>query len=103
MKNSNGLAGKAFTDGKIVVDSPAPGAKHEILISEEKDLQKLGLPEVKNALAIPVMDKQNGTTQAVLQVYNFDDAFYKNNLQDGAMLWDVANMLSAVMFAVDNL
>ena len=103
MKNSNGLAGKAFTEGKIVVDSPKEGSAHEILIAEEKDLTKLSLKEVRNALAIPVMDKQNGQSQAVLQVYNFDEAYYKDNLADGAVLWDLANMLSSVMFAVDNL
>ena len=103
MKNSNGLAGKAFTEGKIVVDCPKEGSNHEILIAEEKDLSKLNLTAVKNALAIPVMDKQNGTSQAVLQVYNFDEANYKENLSDGGTLWDLANMLSAIMFSVDNL
>ena len=49
------------------------------------------------------MDKQNGTSQAVLQVYNFDEANYKENLSDGGTLWDLANMLSAIMFSVDNL
>ena len=49
------------------------------------------------------MDKQNGTSLAVLQVYNFDEVFYKEKLADGGMLWDLANMLSSVMFAVDNL
>jgi hypothetical protein len=57
MKNNLGLAGKAFSDGKIVVDSPKAGSKHEILITEELDLKKLSLSQVKNALAIPVMDK----------------------------------------------
>jgi len=66
MKNNLGLAGKSFTDGKIVVDSPKANAKHEILITEELDLKKLSLNKVKNALAIPVMDKQNGTSIAVL-------------------------------------
>lgn len=66
MKNNLGLAGKAFSDGKIVVDSPKPNTKHEILISEELDLKKLSLDKVKNALAIPVMDKQNGNSLAVL-------------------------------------
>lgn len=66
MKNNLGLAGKAFSDGKIVVDSPKANAKHEILITEELDLKKLSLSKVNNALAIPVMDKQNGNSLAVL-------------------------------------
>ena len=32
MKNNLGLAGKAFTDGKIVVDQPKVPNKHEFLI-----------------------------------------------------------------------
>ena len=36
-------------------------------------------------------------------MYNFDEANYKENLADGGLLWDLANMLSSVMFAVDNL
>ena len=57
MKNNLGLAGKAFIDGKIVVDSPKPNAKPDILITEEMDLKKLSISSIKNALAIPVMDK----------------------------------------------
>ena len=103
MKNNLGLAGKAFSDGKIVVDSPKAGSKHEVLITEELDLKKLSLSQVKNALAIPVMDKQNGNSLAVLQVYNFDENNYQTNLADGGILWDLAQMLSSVMFAVENL
>ncbi len=103
MKNSLGLAGKAFTEGKIVVDSPQETVYHEILIAEEKDLSKLNLQSVRNALAIPVMDKQHGESLSVLQVYNFNNANYKDNLADGAVLWDLENMLSSVMFSVNNL
>jgi hypothetical protein len=57
MKNSLGLAGKAFTEGKIIVDAPSDQTKHELLIAEEKDLIKLNISKISNALAIPVMDK----------------------------------------------
>ena len=60
MKNSLGLAGKAFTEAKIVVDSPKDQTTHELLIAEEKDLNKLNLNSVINALAIPVLEKQSG-------------------------------------------
>ena len=56
-----------------------------------------------NALAIPVMDKQNGQTQAVLQVYNFEESNYKEHLADGGVLWDLANMFATIMFSVDKL
>jgi len=36
-------------------------------------------------------------------VYNFDESNYQANLADGGILWDLAQMLSSVMFAVDNL
>jgi hypothetical protein len=77
MKNSLGLAGKAFCESQIVVDAPQDRCSHELLILEEKDLTKLNLDVVSNALAIPVIDKQNGETQAVLQVYNFDETNYQ--------------------------
>jgi hypothetical protein len=76
MKNSHGLAGKAFSEGKIVIDAPKDNHSHNLLIPEEKDLNKLNLEVVNNALAIPVIDRHNGETQAVLQVYNFDEVNY---------------------------
>jgi hypothetical protein len=45
----------------------------KMLISEEKDLAKLKLTNVNNALAIPVLEKQSCTPIAVLQVYNYDE------------------------------
>jgi hypothetical protein len=103
MRNSLGLAGKAFVEGKIVVDAPKENCSHELLISEEKDLTKLNLTKVTNALAIPVVDKQNGQTQAVLQVYNFEESNYKEHLADGGVLWDLANMFASIMFSVEKL
>ena len=62
MKNNLGLAGKAFTSGKIINQTDAKGIdkNQNYLIAEEKDLGKLGVKEVVNAVAIPVLDKQNG-------------------------------------------
>ena len=59
MKNNLGLAGKAFTSGKIINQTDAKGADkgQNYLIAEEKDLGKLGVKEVVNAVAIPVLDK----------------------------------------------
>ena len=59
MKNNLGLAGKAFTSGKIINQTDAKGTdkNQNYLIAEEKDLGKLGVKEVVNAVAIPVLDK----------------------------------------------
>ena len=82
MKNNLGLAGKAFTSGKIINQTDTKGDKtQQYLIAEEKDLGKLGVSEVKNAVAIPVLDKQNGMPQAVLVVYNYDrEVFEQQNM-----------------------
>ena len=50
------MAGKAYTSAKICVESDASkqGGK---LIQEEKDLNKLKLRAVSNAVAVPVLDK----------------------------------------------
>jgi hypothetical protein len=40
---------------------------------EEKDLKKLHLETLKNAIAIPIFDKQTGVSIAVVQAYNFDE------------------------------
>ena len=59
MKNNLGLAGKAFTSGKIMNQTDAKGTDkgQNYLIAEEKALGKLGVKEVVNAVAIPVLDK----------------------------------------------
>lgn len=82
MKSNLGLAGKAFTSGKIINEADAKGDESlHHLISEEKDLSKLKLKEVSNAIAIPVLDKQNGMPQAVLVVYNYNrEEFERTNL-----------------------
>lgn len=74
MKSNLGLAGKvstfyktlcnyferlwqAYTSGKIRIESDATQASGTTLIAEEKDLAKLKVSSVKNAVAIPVLDK----------------------------------------------
>ena len=66
MKSNLGLAGKAFTTGKIHIDNNG----QTLLISEERDLNKLKIKHLKNALAIPINGAKLHST-AVLQVYNF--------------------------------
>lgn len=64
MRSNLGLAGevsilllitspKAFTTQQVAVD-----LENKRLINDEKDLNKLKLTEVKNCLAIPVLDKK---------------------------------------------
>ena len=47
------------------------------MIAEEKDLSKLKVQQVTNAVAIPVLDKQSGSPQAVIMVYNYDPALFE--------------------------
>jgi hypothetical protein len=56
MKSNLGLAGKAYTSGKITIEADATQAGGK-LIAEEKDLTKLKMSAVTNAVAIPVLDK----------------------------------------------
>ena len=103
MKSSLGLAGKAFTSGKIQIDPDA--SKH--LISEEKDTAKLKVQSVKNAVAVPVLDKQNGAPLAVVMIYNYDEAVFESQGLSGEgeqrLLWDFSNLVSSVIFNVENL
>ena len=68
LKSSQGLAGKAFSTSKIQLDNT--GSSY--LIPEEKDLNKLKLKSMKNAVAIPITDGQKPIPLGVLQVYNYD-------------------------------
>ena len=61
-----------FTSGKIAIEAEASRA-NSTLISEEKDLTKLKIRGVTNAVAIPVLDKQNGTPLAVIMAYNYNE------------------------------
>jgi len=56
MKSSLGLAGKAYTSGKIAIEMDAT-KQGGTLIAEEKDLSKLKVQGVINAVAVPVLDK----------------------------------------------
>ena len=59
MKSNLGLAGKAFSTGGIVIEANA--AESKFLIADEKDLNKLKiLGSLRNALAIPILEKQSG-------------------------------------------
>ncbi len=106
MKSSLGLAGKAYTSGKVAIEPDASRAGGK-LIAEEKDLAKLRVSAVSNAVAIPVLDKQNGSPLAVIMAYNYDKTiFASQNLEDGKdqkFLWDISSLVSAILFNVENL
>mmetsp|Transcript_1228 Transcript_1228/g.2241 ORF Transcript_1228/g.2241 Transcript_1228/m.2241 type:complete len:100 (-) Transcript_1228:438-737(-) len=69
---------------------------------EEKDLKKLQLESLKNAIAIPIFDKQTGSSIAVMQAYNFDEQNYLNCIDEG-ILMGLSNIFSTTIFNVDNL
>lgn len=64
------------------------------MIAEEKDLQKLKLTHLKNTIAIPVLDKQNGSSIAVIQVYNFEAAHLSKELISEELLWSLSKFMS---------
>lgn len=43
------------------------------MCQEEKDLKKLKIDKLRNAIAIPIFDKQTGSSVAVVQAYNYDE------------------------------
>ena len=55
MKSNFGLSGSAFTHGKIMIEREIDAKS--IMCPEEKDLKKLNLTSLKNAIAIPIFDK----------------------------------------------
>ena len=63
-----------------MVESDATQASESKLISEEKDLSKLKVASVKNAVAVPVLDKQNGAPLAVIMVYNYDSEMFEKQM-----------------------
>ena len=75
------------------------------LISDEKDLGKLKLSEVKQCIAIPVLDKKQGSSQAVIQVYNVDQGFFESAKlrMDQKLLWDISSLISNVLFNFESL
>ena len=56
MKSNLGLAGKAYSSGKIAIEADA-SKQGGTLITEEKDISKLKVRAVTNAVAVPVLDK----------------------------------------------
>lgn len=105
MKSSLGLAGKAFSSAKLAIEHDATLGGNQ-LISEEKDLTKLKIDSVKNAIAVPVLDRQNGQPIAVLQIYNYDPDSLKSvhQIEEGEqgpatkqLLWDISTMVSSIM------
>ena len=64
MKSNLGLSGSAFSQGKIMIEREIDAKS--IMCPEEKELKKLNLTSLKNAIAIPIFDKQTGTSIAVV-------------------------------------
>lgn len=100
MKSTLGLSGSAFTNGKIMIESTI--SEESLLCPEEKDLKKLQLETLVNAIAIPIFDKQSGNSVAVIQAYNFDEKNYLNSI-DEATLMGLSNIFGATMFNIDSL
>lgn len=73
MKSNLGLSGSCFTNSKIMIEREIENSNQSLLCTEEKDLKKLQLEKLINAIAIPIFDKQTGTSIAVVQAYNFDE------------------------------
>ena len=55
MKSSVGLAGRAFSRQKIYYETDMANTKY--LSSEERDLNKLKIHELKSVLSIPVLER----------------------------------------------
>lgn len=102
MKASLGLSGSCFSQNKIMIERELGADKESILCTEEKDLKKLQIQELKNAIAIPIFDKQTGQSTAVVQAYNFDEQHYLASIDEGVLM-SLSNIFSATMFNVDNL
>jgi len=63
---------------------------------EEKDLKKLQLEKLKNAIAIPIFDKQTAAPVAVVQAYNFDELNYLKRIEDD-ILMSLSQIFSATI------
>lgn len=73
MRSNLGLSGSAFTQGRIMIEKDIDGTNpsgqptsadvtgdskpQTIMCPEEKDLKKLQIDKLKNAIAIPIFDK----------------------------------------------
>ena len=62
----------------------------------------MNIATLKNAIAIPIFDKQTGTSIAIVQAYNFDEQNYLNSIDEG-ILMSLSNIFSSTIFNVDNL
>lgn len=72
------------------------------MCQEEKDLKKLKIDKLRNAIAIPIFDKQTGSSVAVVQAYNYDEQNYWNSIDEN-ILMSLSNIFSSTIFNVDNL
>jgi hypothetical protein len=105
MKSNLGLSGSAFTHGKIMIERDIDENTKEqksVMCPEEKDFKKLQLESLKNAIAIPIFDKQTGSSIAVVQAYNFDEQNYLGCIDEN-ILMSLSNIFSSTIFNVDNL
>lgn len=102
MKSNLGLSGSAFTNCKIMIERELKNSKDSLLCPEEKDLKKLQLEILVNAIAIPIFDKQTGTSIAVVQAYNFDEQNYLNFIEE-SVLMGLSNVYSAILFNAESL
>lgn len=84
MRSNLGLSGSAFTHGRIMIEKDIDGStnaagqatpadatgdqtkQQSIMCPEEKDLKKLQIEKLKNAIAIPIFDKQTAAPIAVV-------------------------------------
>ena len=60
------------------------------------------MTSLKNAIAIPIFDKQSGASIAVCQAYNFNEANYLSAIDESVLL-SLSNIFSACIFNMDNL
>jgi hypothetical protein len=102
MRSNLGLSGSCFTSSKIMIERDIQNTEESLLCPEEKDLKKLQIEKLNNAIAIPIFDKQMGASVAVVQAYNFDEQNYLESI-DEATLMNLSNIFSATMFSFENL
>jgi hypothetical protein len=85
MKSNLGLAGQvsllflSFSTQQVTIHDPSEANEaQKFLIADEKDLAKLKLSQIGRCIAIPVLDKKHGISQAVIQIYNVDEEHFTN-------------------------
>lgn len=67
---------------------------------DEKDLAKLKLNQIGRCIAIPVLDKKHGISQAVIQIYNVDEEHFTSAelATEQKQLWDLSSLMSNILF-----